>query len=101
MLATTIGRLRLIAIAEGTSFLLLLFIAMPLKYLAGIPEAVRVVGMLHGLLWVAFVAALGHAWLTLGWPVRRLVLNLVGSVTPFGPFLLEASLRREEAAAAA
>jgi integral membrane protein len=99
MLNTVVGRLRLIAIAEGVSFLLLLLVAMPLKYLAGIPEAVRVVGMLHGVLWVAFVAALGHAWLTLRWPLRRLAIGLAGSVTPFGPFLLEASLRREEAAA--
>jgi integral membrane protein len=100
MLRTTVGRLRLIALAEGVSFLVLLFIAMPLKYLADIPEAVRVTGMVHGILWVAFVGALGHAWATLDWPLRKLVMGLIGSVTPFGPFLLEASLRREAAPAA-
>ncbi|MSP17466.1 MAG: DUF3817 domain-containing protein, partial [Myxococcales bacterium] len=45
---TPIGRLRVVAFAEGCSFLLLLGVAMPLKYLAGLPLAVRLVGSLHG-----------------------------------------------------
>jgi integral membrane protein len=46
---------RWVAIAEGVSFLVLLGIAMPLKYFAGMPEAVKIIGMLHGILFVSFI----------------------------------------------
>ena len=64
---TSIGRLRVIGFWEGVSFLVLLGIAMPLKYWAGQPGAVRVVGMAHGILfmlylWAAIQAALEHHW---------------------------------------
>ena len=52
---TTLNRLRSIGTWEGISYLLLLFVAMPLKYIWGHPEAVRVVGMAHGILWMAFI----------------------------------------------
>ncbi|MBF9224019.1 DUF3817 domain-containing protein [Hymenobacter ruricola] len=54
LLLTGLGRLRLVAILEGVSFLVLLLVAMPLKYLAGQPQAVRPVGMAHGLLFVLY-----------------------------------------------
>ena len=82
--------LRVVGRWEAVSFLVLLVVAMPLKYAAGRPEAVSVVGMLHGVLWVAFVAV----WL---WGVRRLpprwsLLALVASVVPAGPFWIDAKL---------
>ena len=43
-----------VAFWEGISYLLLLFVAMPLKYMAGLPSAVRIVGMAHGVLFVLF-----------------------------------------------
>ena len=55
MLRTPVGRLRLIAMLEGASFLLLLGVAMPLKYLGGMPHAVRVPGLVHGFLFLAFL----------------------------------------------
>ena len=55
---TPIGRLRIIGIAEGISFLTLLFIAMPIKYLAGNPEVVWYVGWGHGLLFMLFILPL-------------------------------------------
>ncbi|MDH4303765.1 MAG: DUF3817 domain-containing protein, partial [Nitrospira sp.] len=62
-----IGKFRVTALAEGSSFLLLLFIAMPMKYFMGMPLAVRVVGLIHGLLFLAYVAQLvklrtTHQW---------------------------------------
>ena len=57
-LSTALGRLRLAGLLEGWSFVVLLFIAMPLKYAAGQPEAVRVVGMAHGVLFLAYLAAI-------------------------------------------
>jgi integral membrane protein len=61
MFSTSIGRLRAVALVEGVSFLLLLGIAMPLKYFAAIPQAVTIAGWLHGLLFMAFCIALTQA----------------------------------------
>ncbi|HYW06928.1 MAG TPA: DUF3817 domain-containing protein [Longimicrobium sp.] len=95
MLNTTLGRLRAIGTLEGVSFLLLLGIAMPLKYLAGLPQMVRVVGMIHGVLFLLFVAAVLDAGVRLRWPAGRILLALISSLVPFGPFLLDSHLRRE------
>ena len=95
---TALRQLRLIALLEGTSFLALLFIAMPLKYLAGLPLAVRIVGSVHGLLFLLFLAALFRASVDRRWPARRSVLAFVSSIVPFGTFLFDRSLRSEIAA---
>jgi integral membrane protein len=94
---TPIGRLRVVAFVEGISYLLLLFVAMPLKYLAGEPYAVTVTGMAHGVLFVAFLGALAHAALVHGWPMRRVAIAFVAAVVPFGTFALDRQLRREQA----
>jgi len=88
--------LRLVAFLEGASYLVLLAIAMPLKYMAGMPEAVRIVGTIHGILFVLYVAAVARAGLMRRWPVRRWLENLAASLLPFGPFLIDARLRREQ-----
>ncbi len=81
--------LRRVGYAEGVSFLLLLGVAMPLKYFAGLPHAVRIVGWLHGLLFIAYCVALLRVVALADWPVRRAALFFVGSLLPFGPFLLD------------
>ncbi|WP_437674648.1 DUF3817 domain-containing protein [Sorangium sp. So ce131] len=96
---TALRQLRLVAILEGLSYLVLLFIAMPLKYLAGLPLAVRVVGSAHGLLFVLFLAALLRAAAKHRWPLSRSTLAFVSSIVPFGTFFFDRSLRREIAAA--
>ncbi len=98
MLRTPIGRLRVIAFIEGISFLLLLGVAMPLKYFAGIPEAVKTTGWIHGVLFVLYLFAVAEVTLR-----RRISLMLafgalVASLIPFGTFVLDARLRREERA---
>jgi integral membrane protein len=95
---TPLGRLRIIGVAEGASFLLLLGIAMPLKYMAGMPQYVSVVGAVHGLLWLAYVAAVAEVKFTVGWSWRMVLLAMVASVLPFGPFVLDARLREEQLA---
>jgi integral membrane protein len=95
-LSTPLGRLRAVALFEGVSFLLLLGIAMPLKYLAGRPEAVRVVGLAHGLLFVLFLGALAHVALNRRWSPWRAGGALLASLLPFGTFVLDGHLRREE-----
>ena len=77
---------------EGASFLLLLGVAMPLKYLAGQPLAVRVVGMAHGVLFLLFLAALWRAADAHGWPRRHVVLGVIASLVPFGTFWFERRL---------
>jgi integral membrane protein len=74
---------------EGTSLLVLLFVAMPLKYLAHQPMAVTVVGSLHGLLWVVYMLMLAHLWYTAKWPLATVVVAGVASVLPFGPWWFE------------
>jgi integral membrane protein len=101
LLSTPIGRLRVVGLVEGASFLLLLGIAMPLKYLAGMPEYVRVIGALHGGLWLAYLAAVADVRLNVGWPWRRVAIAIIASVLPFGPFVLDARLREESRGAEA
>lgn len=95
MFTTPLGRLRILGLLEGVSFLLLLFIAMPLKYLLGLPQMVRITGMAHGLLFVAFVFAVIDVAVRFRWPLMRVVGALAASVVPFGPFILDGHLRRE------
>ncbi len=96
MLQTPLGRLRAIALLEGTSFLLLLGVAMPLKYFAGLPLAVKLVGWAHGVLFVGFLAAIPSGLAAAGWPWHRAVHLVIASLVPFGPFVLDRSLREAE-----
>ena len=85
--------LRAVGLVEGVSFLLLLGVAMPLKYLAGVPQAVKVVGWVHGVLFMAYGAALLWTWAAARWPARRAGLALVAALVPFGPFLIDRRMR--------
>lgn len=93
---TPIGRLRIIGIIEGISFIVLLFIAMPLKYLAGQPMAVSIVGMIHGLLFLLFCLALFQAMMEERWTIFKAAGPFIASLIPFGPFLIDGRLRRED-----
>jgi integral membrane protein len=92
---TSIGRLRVIGFWEGVSFLVLLLIAMPLKYAYDEPGAVRVVGMAHGVLFMLYVAAAIQAALEHRWTWQRTALVLLASLLPAGPFVVDAKLLRE------
>jgi integral membrane protein len=89
----TFSRFRLISIIEGISYLILIFIAMPLKYFAGIPEAVKVVGMAHGILFILFVIALGMAMKKYNWKFVSFQL-FVYSLIPFGFILIEKTIMK-------
>lgn len=81
--------LRQIAFAEGVSFLVLLGIAMPLKYIAHMPLAVKIVGWLHGVLFVVFCFALLRTWIVARWPLLRCAVVFVAALLPFGPFVVD------------
>lgn len=95
------ARFRIIGLLEGASFLLLLFIAMPLKYLADMPLAVKVVGWAHGVLFIGYLLSLGQLALQERWSVLRIAAAVVAGLLPFGPFVLHARMAAEGARAPA
>ncbi len=92
------ARLRAMTFLEGCSFLLLLGVAMPLKYMADMPLAVRLVGAVHGVLFLAFVVltlrAMRERGKPFGWGARFAVASLI----PFGTFALDRGLRDDDEA---
>ena len=98
LLSSSLGRLRVVAFMEGVSFLVLLGIAMPLKYAAGRPEAVKYVGMAHGLLFVLYVLLLLIVGLERGWSARKIMLGFIASLVPLGTFWADKHLFREQLA---
>ena len=95
MFSTAIGRLRIISIIEALSYLILLFIAMPMKYIWGEPMAVRIVGMAHGVLFCLFCAALLNAMLTQKWKLLPPTLIFLASLIPFAPIWVEKWLKKQ------
>ncbi|MFD2513361.1 DUF3817 domain-containing protein [Pontibacter locisalis] len=93
---TPISRLRTIGIYEGISFLVLLGIGMPLKYMAGIPEVVKYVGWAHGVLFILYIAAVLQVTLVHRWSVAKVAVAVIASLLPFGPFVLDRKLLQQE-----
>lgn len=80
---------RTIAIAEGISFLILLFIAMPLKYIADQPLAVKYTGWAHGILFVLYMYALLKVWMEWKWEIKKVMMAFIASLLPFGTFYFD------------
>lgn len=81
---------RIVALLEGTSLLLLLFIAVPLKYMADIPMGVKLVGPIHGVLFLWFVALMLLHLLRRDLTIPQSILGIVASFIPFGTFIFKA-----------
>ncbi len=79
---------------EAWSYVILLFVAMPLKYLMDLPIAVRIVGMLHGLLFVAYAFQLLYLLIlkALGFP--KAVVYFIASLLPFAAFWVEKDVKK-------
>ena len=88
MFETTMSRFKVIAKVEGYSFLILLFIAMPMKYMMGIAIATKIVGMIHGGLFLWFLFALYEAASEHKWNFKFISLSFILSLVPFGTFYL-------------
>ena len=95
MQKSSIGLLRRIGIIEGISYLILLFIAMPLKYFADFPIFVQIFGMAHGILFVLFCLMLLIVWFRHRWSFMRVFWAFMASLLPFGTFFLDNRLRKE------
>jgi integral membrane protein len=91
----TLQWFRIVAITEGISFLVLLLIAMPLKYFAGKPLAVNYVGWAHGVLFVAFLLLALMTKFILNKKFLWLIKAFIASILPFGTFILEAQMKRQ------
>ena len=91
-----IKTLRLVGLLEGISFLLLLFIAMPMKYMFDNPILVKYVGMGHGVLFIAFLVVLFVVCEKQKWSLKMFILGLIASILPFGPFVFDAKLKKME-----
>ena len=85
--------LRPIMFAEATSYLVLLVVAMPLKYIWHLPIAVKIAGSIHGGLFVAFCIALQQACAAGRWPTKRAFMLFVASFIPILPYFLDQRLR--------
>lgn len=94
-LKTQLGRLRIVSYAEAISFLVLLCIAMPIKYIGGNPLPVRYTGMIHGVLFVMYILQVIQAKIEYNWSIQTMLFGLVASVLPFGPFIADAKLFRD------
>lgn len=84
-----IARFRTAALAEGISFLVLLLIAMPLKYFGDLPVAVTFTGWLHGIFFIWYWIAAVPLFTALKWPMDRLIGIGLASVVPLGTFILD------------
>lgn len=74
---------------EAISFLVLLGIAMPLKYIWNMPEAVSIIGMAHGILFVMYLLLAYYVGQELKWSNKTLFIVMICAILPFGPFYAE------------
>jgi len=95
MFDSALARFRAISLVEGTSFLVLLLVGMPLKYMAGMPTPNMIIGWVHGLLFILYLVMLGFVSADRQWPLKRSALALIAAVVPLGPFVFDRSLREE------
>jgi len=91
-----IKNLRILGNIEGISYLVLLGVAMPLKYSFGFPEAVKIVGMAHGLLFIAYCLLLAVCMKKFTWKLSFGIYLFIATLIPFGTFVTDRKLREKE-----
>lgn len=96
MQTNSVKLLRKVGLLEGVSLLLLLFIAMPLKYIWQQPGAVKIVGWIHGVLFVLFMLLLLRVYDQKSWPFKKLIAGFLAAFLPFGTFVFDRQLKKEE-----
>jgi integral membrane protein len=93
---SALRRFRIIGITEGISFILLIFIGMPLKYGMGLFLPVKLLGWMHGILFILYVIILLHTAWVAHWSWVKISKAFILSLVPFGTFFLDIELRKEE-----
>jgi integral membrane protein len=94
MLPTPLERFRITALIEGYSYILLLFVAMPLKYFFDMPIAVKIAGSAHGGLFVLYILTLAVVFFKDKWKFSEGLIAFVASLVPFASFYIDKQLRR-------
>ena len=89
-----------VSLAEGVSFLILLLVAMPIQIVGHDQTPVKIFGMLHGLLFIAYVMITAYGHTQRKWAGKRLAWVLLMAVLPTGAFFAERSVKNEAAAGA-
>ena len=95
MLKGPINRLRFIGNIEGVSYLVLLFLAMPLKYFANMPMMVTWVGWIHGFLFVLYCFSILEVKLSMSWNMGTSFIPFIAALVPFGPSLIDNWLKKK------
>lgn len=98
MIKKPLKRFRFMGLIEGSSLLILVFLAMPLKYFFGLPEAVAVVGAIHGFLFVTYCLAIAYMTFVVKWPFLYSVIAVIVAFIPFGNLLFDRRLQKLETA---
>jgi integral membrane protein len=96
MKKTTLEKFRLINFIEGISFILLIFVAMPLKYMMGIAVATKIMGMAHGVLFIIWIILLATAHDKYKFKVKFTLLLFIASLIPFGTKFTDKMLDNEK-----
>lgn len=91
-----IGKFRIIGFIEGISYLILLFVAMPMKYMMGIAIATKIVGMIHGILFIIFLVLLMQAAQIHKFKMKDFIIFFIASLIPFGTFFTDKRLKELE-----
>ncbi|NUU76746.1 DUF3817 domain-containing protein [Paenibacillus xylanilyticus] len=95
-MGTVTGRFKIAGIWEGISLLLLILIAMPLKYFADISSPVTIMGMIHGILFPLYFITLVHLAVVNRWKASRWFMGVVAGLLPFGTFVFESYLKKRD-----
>lgn len=94
-LKTLIGQLRLLAILEGISYLLI-GITVPMKYFMDMGMPNKIVGMIHGVLFITYCIWVYVYYHQAKWKTSTLLLSLLASIIPFGTFIADARIFKKE-----
>lgn len=94
---TSLGRFRIISFVEGISYIILVFICMPIKYIGGNPYPVKVFGSIHGGLFVLYCLLLLITMIERRWKFMTSVWLFLASLIPFGNFIAESMFLKKEA----
>lgn len=95
LLKDQLGRLRVLGFIEGVSFLLILFVTMPLKYYFDTPGPNKAIGMVHGVLFLGYCLMVLTVGIGRDWSWGKIGLGLLASIVPFGTFWADIKLFRE------
>jgi len=87
---------RIVALLEGVSYILLLFIASPIKWFYNDPQYVKMLGMPHGILFIAYVVIAVIISSDMKWSTRTLWIVLIASVIPFGTFYIDKKYLKQQ-----